>query len=47
MGTNNNTYNGPERRQAERRRGVDRRTTTRFNDVLGRRSGIERRLPPR
>ncbi len=45
MGTNNNKYNGPERRESERRSIVDRRNTTRFNDVLGRRSGVERRLP--
>lgn len=47
MGTDNNNYNGPERRVAERRIMADRRCSTRFNDVLGRRSGIERRLPVR
>ena len=47
MGTDNNNYNGPERRVAERRILVDRRNTTRFSDVLGRRSGVERRLPVR
>ena len=46
MGTNdNNKYNGQERRVKERRSGQDRRATTRFSDVLGRRSGVERRLP--
>ena len=47
MGTDNNNYNGPERRVAERRVLSDRRNTTRFSDVLGRRSGVERRLPIR
>ena len=47
MGTDNNKYNGPERRVKERRSIEDRRVTTRFNDVLGRRSGVERRLPAR
>ena len=42
---NNNKYTGPERRVAERRVLADRRGTTRFSDVLGRRSGVERRLP--
>ena len=46
MGTDNN-YNGPCRRVAERREMADRRNTTRFSDVLGRRSGVERRLPVR
>ena len=46
MGTDNN-YNGPCRRVAERRELADRRNTTRFSDVLGRRSGVERRLPER
>lgn len=45
MGTENNKYNGPERRVAERRVLTDRRSTTRFSDVLGRRSGVDRRLP--
>jgi len=51
---NNNKYTGPERRDAgperrvaERRGMVDRRNITRFSDVLGRRSGVERRLPTR
>ena len=45
MGTDNNNYNGPERRVKDRRMMNDRRVTTRFSDVLGRRSGVERRLP--
>jgi hypothetical protein len=47
MGTdnNNNKYNGPERRVADRREMEDRRNITRFSDVLGRRSGVDRRLP--
>ena len=45
MGADNNNYNGPCRRVAERREMSDRRNTTRFSDVLGRRSGVERRLP--
>ncbi len=44
---NNNNYNGPERRVANRRERDDRRGTTRFSDVLGRRSGVDRRLPIR
>ena len=48
MGTdNNNNYNGPERRVADRREQDDRRGTTRFSDILGRRSGVDRRLPVR
>jgi hypothetical protein len=47
MGTDNNYYNGPERRIADRRVMADRRDTTRFSDILGRRSGVERRLPVR
>ncbi len=47
MGTDNNKYNGPERRIADRREQDDRRNTTRFSDVLGRRSGVDRRLPVR
>ena len=47
MGTDNNKYNGPERRVSERREQSDRRNTTRFSDVLGRRSGVDRRLPAR
>ena len=48
MGTaDNNKYNGPERRVADRREVDDRRNTTRFSDVLGRRSGVDRRLPVR
>lgn len=44
MGTEDNKYNGPERREKDRRTMADRRGTTRFSDVLGRRSGVERRL---
>lgn len=47
MGTDNNNYNGPERRVVDRRVQDDRRNTTRFSDVLGRRSGVDRRLPVR
>ena len=47
MGTDNNNYTGPERRAAERRSLDDRRGATRFSDVLGRRSGVDRRLPVR
>ncbi len=47
MGTDNNKYNGPERRAVDRRLQEDRRTTTRFSDILGRRSGVDRRLPVR
>ena len=53
MGTDNKKYNAPEREVTnrrelvERRKLSDRRDTTRFSDVLGRRSGIERRLPIR
>jgi len=39
-----NKYNGPERREHERREVEDRRVTIRFGDILGRRSGVERRL---
>ena len=44
---NNNKYEGPERRSNDRRFYDDRRTITRFSDVLGRRSGVDRRLPVR
>ncbi len=47
MGTDNNKHNGPERRITDRRVQDDRRNTTRFSDVLGRRSGVDRRLPVR
>ncbi|VAW53038.1 hypothetical protein MNBD_GAMMA06-1919 [hydrothermal vent metagenome] len=47
MGTDNNNYNGPDRRVEDRREREDRRGTTRFSDVLGRRSGVDRRLPVR
>lgn len=45
--TKNNNYNGPERRGIDRRLMEDRRVATRFSDILGRRSGVERRLPIR
>jgi hypothetical protein len=41
---NNKKYSGIDRRKHERRSGVDRRSSVRFGDVLGRRSGIERRV---
>jgi len=44
MASNDNKYNGSERRENGRRIGEDRRITIRFGDVLGRRSGVERRL---
>jgi len=44
---NNNKYNGPCRRVTDRRLMSDRRNTTRFSDILGRRSGVDRRLPVR
>ena len=47
MGNDNNKYNGPERRISDRREKEDRRGTTRFSDILGRRSGVDRRLPVR
>ena len=47
MGVDINKDNDPERRLFDRRELVDRRDTTRFSDVLGRRSGVERRLPMR
>ena len=47
MRTDNNKYNGPDKRVLERRELADRRGTIRFSDVLGRRSGVERRLPIR
>ncbi len=49
MGIDNNNYNGPERRNTERW-GQDiseRRNTVRFSDILGRRCGVDRRLPVR
>ncbi len=42
---NNNKYAGPEKRISDRRLTDDRRNITRFSDVLGRRSGVDRRLP--
>ena len=48
MGIHNNNYNnGSERRITERRMQQDRRSTTRFSDILGRRCGVDRRLPVR
>ena len=44
MVSKDNKYNGSERRLKDRRIGEDRRTNVRFGDVLGRRSGVERRL---
>ena len=44
MVSKDNKYNAPERRENDRRIGEDRRTNIRFGDVLGRRSGVERRL---
>ena len=44
MVSKDNKYNDSERREKDRRIGEDRRTTIRFGDVLGRRSGVERRL---
>ena len=44
MVSKDNKYNGSERREDDRRNGEDRRTNVRFGDVLGRRSGVERRL---
>ena len=47
MGTDNNNNNDTERRVKDRRESNDRRGTTRFSDILGRRSGVDRRLPTR
>ena len=53
MGTDNNKYNAFERQATDLREVVDRRVVadrrdiTRFCDVLGRRSGVDRRLPMR
>lgn len=46
MDANNNNYSGPEKRTVatDRRSIRDRRLIVRFEDVLGRRSGVERRL---
>lgn len=47
---NNNNYSGKDRRNnngSERRLNNDRRITVRFEDVLGRRSGVERRVTVR
>lgn len=45
MKTNDKDYHSVEKRAADRRETVDRRCTIRFSDMLGRRTGIERRLP--
>ena len=47
MRSDNNNYNGSERRILDRRQVADRRGATRFSDVLGRRTGVDRRLPTR
>mgnify|MGYP000580642168 CR=1 FL=1 len=47
MGSDNDNYKGHERRVNDRRERDDRRGTTRFSDMLGRRSGVDRRLPTR
>lgn len=44
---NDYKYDGSEQRLASRRMNVDRREATRFSDVLGRRCGVDRRLPVR
>ena len=44
MASTDNNYNGPERRVNDRRNVADRRITIRFGDILGRRSGVERRV---
>ena len=41
---NKNAEDDKERRAKDRRVYVDRRTIVRFGDVLGRRTGVERRL---
>ena len=43
MGKKDNNSNGEERRNHERRTDKDRRDVVRFEDVLGRRTGPERR----
>ncbi len=44
MGSGNNNNSETERRTQPRRVNTDRRVVVRFEDVLGRRSGVERRL---
>lgn len=44
MKSGNNNYSETERRAQQRRLKNDRRTVVRFEDILGRRSGVERRL---
>ena len=46
MDTKNNNKTS-ERRANERRKDDDRRVTVRFGDVLGRRSGVDRRVGQR
>ncbi len=47
MGTeNNNNDKGQNRRASARRSLDDRREEVRFEDVLGRRAGVERRVTP-
>lgn len=43
MQTDNNK-NEAERRAKDRRKNEDRRSTVRFGDVLGRRTGVDRRV---
>ena len=44
MGKSDNNYSGEERRNHERPDQRDRRDIVRFEDVLGRRLGAERRV---
>ena len=44
MASQEKKYSDTERRNGERRHGEDRRRAIRFGDILGRRSGIERRV---
>ena len=46
MGTENNknNENDSDRRTKDRRKSDDRRSTVRFGDVLGRRTGVDRRV---
>ena len=44
METNNNKNNESERRAKNRRKSDDRRNSVRFGDVLGRRTGVDRRV---
>jgi len=47
MGNDNNKSDGPARRVNYGREQDDLRGSTRFSDILGRRSGVDRRLPVR